>query len=569
MIKIGICASIWERHGDSPVFPRHRLTKYHDYDDDPNGTRKMLQYTYDAAGRVSMMTDYEGFDTVYRYTDAGQVAAITAAGSKVWDYEYNLLGQPTKVTLPNGMTTNYSYDGANRMTKLEHKDGATVKLGFTYGLTAGGQITRITHQDSAYWSYGNDGRGRLTKAERYNPSSVLQLKETYSYDAGDNLLTKVQYNQRPSPAVTKNTWYRYNAGNELTKMTAAGVDTNMTYDDWGRLVTKTQGAYTAAYLWRYGDKLKGVTTNFPGETTTAYLLDALGKRRVRIVQPDPNNSATWVVTAYRWDAGWNVIGEYGQGTDSTSNWDIGARNKTLVHRGMATLAEIDGANPSTGATRYYAHDHLGSARALYSSAKAEVGTLEFNPYGDTYASTGTQPAYSFTGKSYDSSIGMFYFPFRYYSPEMDRWITRDPLGMVDGPNLYGYVLNTPIALLDEHGLSVMDELEDIGRCLQGWPKRNSEGGCSSFADRTGWWPSGATLPQFLPKPLVDLGAWLMDWPRVRGGGSILTTWPSVLRTYPPWSPLRGSIWLRRISKASPWLTVIDGAISWGRIASCM
>jgi len=30
-----------------------------------------------------------------------------------------------------------------------------------------------------------------------------------AYDVGDNLLTKVQYGQRP--ASTKNTWYRYNA----------------------------------------------------------------------------------------------------------------------------------------------------------------------------------------------------------------------------------------------------------------------------------------------------------------------------------------------------------------------
>ncbi len=428
-----------------------RLTKYRDYDDDPNGTRKMLQYTYDAAGRAVTMKDYENYDTLYSYTALGQISTITAPGSKVWVYDYNALGQPTKCMLPNGMATEYSYDGANRMTKLEHKDGATVKLGFTYGLTPGGQITRITHNDSTYWSYGNDGRGRLTKAERYTAGNALQLKETYSYDAGDNLLTKVQYDQRPSPAVTKNTWYRYNAGNELTKMTAGGVDTNMTYGDWGRMITKAQGAYTAAYLWRYGGKLKGVTTNFPGETTTAYLVDALGKRRVRIVQPDPNNSATWVVTAYRWDAGWNVIGEYDPGTDSSTHYDLGARNKTLAHRGMATLAEIDGANPTSGTTRYYAHDHLGSARALYSSAKAELGTLEYNPYGDTYASSGTQPAYSFTGKPYDASIGMYYFPYRYYSPEMDRWISRDPLGMVDGPNLYGYLRGSALASIDKLG----------------------------------------------------------------------------------------------------------------------
>ena len=353
------------------------------------------------------------------------------------------------------------------MTKLEHKDGSTVKLGFTYALTAGGQITRITHQDNAYWAYANDGCGRLTKAERFNASSVLQMRQTYSYDSGDNLLTKIEHDARQAPVITKNTWYRYNTANELTKMTVDGTDTNMTYDDWGRLATKTQGGYQATYQYHYGHYLKIVTTNFPGETTTSYLTDSLGKRRAKFVIPNINNPATWTVSTYRWDLGWNVV------SDATTGWDIGARTKTLVHAGMSTLAEIDGTNPSTGTPRYYAHDHLGSARALYSSAKAQLGATEHMPYGDTYASTGTQPAYTFTGKPYDASVGLYYFPYRYYGPGMARWITRDPLGMVDGPNVYGYVRGGVVSAGDPLGLTCVTKRMHVtsyygpGTCMDG------------------------------------------------------------------------------------------------------
>jgi len=44
-------------------------------------------------------------------------------------------------------------------------------------------------------------------------------------------------------------------------------------------------------------------------------------------------------------------------------------------------------------------------------------------------------------------------PYRAYDPGTGRWLSRDPLGFVDGPNLYAYVLNNPVNLVDHTGLS--------------------------------------------------------------------------------------------------------------------
>jgi RHS repeat-associated protein len=47
--------------------------------------------------------------------------------------------------------------------------------------------------------------------------------------------------------------------------------------------------------------------------------------------------------------------------------------------------------------------------------------------------------YLFTGQRYDSETGFYYFRNRYYDPELGRFISRDPLGYVDGMSLYaGY-----------------------------------------------------------------------------------------------------------------------------------
>ena len=46
-------------------------------------------------------------------------------------------------------------------------------------------------------------------------------------------------------------------------------------------------------------------------------------------------------------------------------------------------------------------------------------------------------AYGFTGRYHDSETALWYFRARYYSDELGRFISRDPLGYVDGFGLYG------------------------------------------------------------------------------------------------------------------------------------
>jgi len=59
-----------------------------------------------------------------------------------------------------------------------------------------------------------------------------------------------------------------------------------------------------------------------------------------------------------------------------------------------------------------------------------------------------------------------------YSPEMNRWLTRDPLRMVDGPNMYAYVRGNPVSFVDPLGVSINFT---VFLDLQGdFPKRTGE-----------------------------------------------------------------------------------------------
>ncbi|MFP3516267.1 RHS repeat-associated core domain-containing protein [Pseudomonas sp. SIMBA_077] len=108
--------------------------------------------------------------------------------------------------------------------------------------------------------------------------------------------------------------------------------------------------------------------------------------------------------------------------------------------------------------RYSLSDHLGSS-TLELNGEAELISQEsYYPYGGTAwwaAKSALQGKYKITrysGKELDAS-GLYYFGFRYYAPWLQRWISPDPAGDVDGLNLYAMVSNNPITFKDAMGLN--------------------------------------------------------------------------------------------------------------------
>jgi RHS repeat-associated protein len=62
----------------------------------------------------------------------------------------------------------------------------------------------------------------------------------------------------------------------------------------------------------------------------------------------------------------------------------------------------------------------------------------------------------FTGKERDSKSGLDYFGARYYSSNMGRFMSPDPLGghleFPQSLNKYAYVVNNPLSLTDPTGM---------------------------------------------------------------------------------------------------------------------
>jgi len=106
--------------------------------------------------------------------------------------------------------------------------------------------------------------------------------------------------------------------------------------------------------------------------------------------------------------------------------------------------------------RYQYGNHLGSACLELDETAQIVSYEEYTPYGSTSfaavrSQTETPKRYRYTGKERDEESGLYYHGARYYAAWLGRWVDADPGGLVDGPNLYGYVRGNPAKLIDPSG----------------------------------------------------------------------------------------------------------------------
>ncbi|MCK4982462.1 MAG: hypothetical protein KAS17_06040, partial [Victivallaceae bacterium] len=157
---------------------------------------------------------------------------------------------------------------------------------------------------------------------------------------------------------------------------------------------------------------------------------------------------------------------------STGNWTLDTHLK-FVYNGYEQIEELNGANSDAilkkriwglnkiiadihSSTAYYA---LGDANKNITEYLNSAGTIqahyEYSPFGKITTKTGTMQNdfdYRFSSEVYDSETTLVYYNFRYYSPTLGRWLSRDPIEEEGGFNLYTMVHNNPVSSWDQLGL---------------------------------------------------------------------------------------------------------------------
>jgi RHS repeat-associated protein len=109
---------------------------------------------------------------------------------------------------------------------------------------------------------------------------------------------------------------------------------------------------------------------------------------------------------------------------------------------------------ASGSTYYHA-DAAGNITAMADTSGNVVARYLYDPYGNLLGKWGALAdanRYRFSSKEIHPNSGLYYYGFRFYEPNLQRWLNRDPIGERGGVNLYGFVGNRTVDQVDLLGL---------------------------------------------------------------------------------------------------------------------
>jgi RHS repeat-associated protein len=123
---------------------------------------------------------------------------------------------------------------------------------------------------------------------------------------------------------------------------------------------------------------------------------------------------------------------------------------SYIYAGTNRLAMVK----PDGSIYYYHNDHLGTPLAMTDSGGNTVWKVAYDPFGKAQVDSASTVInnFRFPGQYYDEETGLHYNWHRYYDPGSGRYLTADPIGMIEESNLYVYVKNNPNTFIDPKGL---------------------------------------------------------------------------------------------------------------------
>ena len=133
--------------------------------------------------------------------------------------------------------------------------------------------------------------------------------------------------------------------------------------------------------------------------------------------------------------------------------------------------------PITNGTDSYHRNHQYSVTAVTTSTGAIAERYAYSAYGqptvlDASASVLSSSAinnrYTYTGREWDSTLGLHHFRARWMSPSAGRFLGRDPIGFEGSEwGLYSYAKTNPTRYVDWNGKSPQDPVPPIDKPIPG------------------------------------------------------------------------------------------------------
>jgi RHS repeat-associated protein len=464
----------------------------------PNATAWSQTYTHDNANRLTGITSPAGtFSYTYDPVNNMLVRKLSLPNGAYITNGFDVLGRMTSTTLKSSShavlnSHAYVYDDASRRTRQTRTGGDYVDYGYdkigqlksALGLESGGTTNRWNER----FHYAYDAAGNLSNRVQNlltNVFSVDSLNQLTAIVRTNNSLTvagtttsgatnvTVADNGNSPVAATRYADATF-ARTNVTLLNGTNTFTAVAQDNLGRADTNT------------------VTSYLPIAVT--FLYDQNGNLRTngtRIFEYDDENQLTRITEPNAWKSEFVYDGKMKMRVSKDYVWQGGAWVQTnevrRVYDGMLVIQERDSLNlPRVTYTRgkdlsgslsdaggiggllgvsdhksqildhnYYHADGNGNVSTLADTNQIVVARYLYDPFGNTVSVTGRKAVlnnYGFSSKEANASSGLVYYGYRWYMPDLQRWLNRDPIEEKGGLYLYRFANNAPTEKFDPFGL---------------------------------------------------------------------------------------------------------------------
>ena len=387
-------------------------------------------------------------------------------------YHYDFNGNRTATVLPDGRQINYLYYGSGHLHQISLDDEVITdierdklhreiyrtqgKLASRYELDPLGRLKR---QIATLNDLTEGGKGKTKVAAGYSQTAV---KRSYGYDRTGNLTHSTD--QR-----TGTTQFEYDklgritqAGNELFAFDPAhnilsdGLNaipdnrlktyngTTYYYDELGNLIHRELAdGEVQNYFYDLHDQLvKAEVFKKDGtKETWAYSYDALGRRigKGRLKDGEVSDGLE-EETGFVWDGSHLLQEVHSDGRYTYIYTDPGSYEPLAQVRDWTTE---DG--ESRQQTHYFHCDQIGIPREMTDKDGNLLWFGNYTGWGrlkeETRVTDSAYQPFRLQNQYADRETGLHYNFFRYYEPDVGRFVSQDPIGLMGGENLYWFAPN--------------------------------------------------------------------------------------------------------------------------------
>ncbi len=284
----------------------------------------------------------------------------------------------------------------------------------------------------------------INRLEVEQVSGSPSVSSSYAYDSANNRTGLVVTGGPSAGSAT----YTYNSLNQLTGYGNGARTVSLIYDAdgnrGGRIITGGTDEGFDSYSYDFENRLVQVQGNHgaSGTRTYSYGYD-YRTRRVLRNESQAGGASTQVVFS-----GGLSVEEYASGSGTGTPTVEYVRGTDYGGGVGGVLYTLRGGAPS------YTHENRrGDVVAKTDASGNLTYQAQYQAFGSQVATTGTTQDRQQANTKDEDPTGLLNEGMRYYDLDSGEFMTKDPAGFVDGPNLYTYVNQNPWTKFDPEGLA--------------------------------------------------------------------------------------------------------------------